>query len=197
MREQYQHTPLANRKIPGVENERKNDGLTNRYEPKNTKENAAAAGPRNGVETSEKKRLSASDHTSKRKPSAMAEFGHPDHKGAARMLGFALACRDFEGWRNFSDFSALALSEAERASLSWAALRSLDAGHAEAVASCILSATGAPLPTFLAPMDDARWWASVASRAELKAYALSAFEALPQSDQRAFIRHITEVEIAA
>ncbi|MCE8006006.1 hypothetical protein [Aestuariivita sp.] len=46
-------------------------------------------------------------------------------------------------------------------------------------------------------MDDARWWASFASLKERKAYALAAYEALPERDQMAFRKHISEVEIAA
>ncbi|SFQ66658.1 hypothetical protein SAMN05421853_11779 [Roseivivax halotolerans] len=126
----------------------------------------------------------------------MAEYGHPDYKGAAKMLGFALARQNFEGWRDFSDFSALALSDDERTSISWAALRSLDTSHAEAVAKAILGDAGSPLPAFLSPMEDARWWASFASRAERKAYALASFEALHLSDQQAFIQHISEIEVA-
>ncbi|WP_138058735.1 hypothetical protein [Sulfitobacter pontiacus] len=49
---------------------------------------------------------------------------------------------------------------------------------------------GYPIPTFLSVMSDARWWASIASRDERKAYALAAFEALAISDQSAFLEYV-------
>ncbi len=49
---------------------------------------------------------------------------------------------------------------------------------------------GVPLPPFLNAMDDARWWAGLASRGERKAYCLAAFEAMPPADQAAFLHHV-------
>jgi len=86
----------------------------------------------------------------------------------------------------------------ERASLAWAALRSLDTPEqAEQVAKAVLSFADYPLPSFLNPMPDARLWASCASTEELKAYALAAHDSMTVRDQMAFRNHISEVEIAA
>ena len=49
---------------------------------------------------------------------------------------------------------------------------------------------GSPMPVFLSAMDDARWWASYASPAELKAYALACFEAMAPKVQSAFLSHV-------
>ena len=60
-----------------------------------------------------------------------------------------------------------------------------------------IGSAGAPLPPFLGGMDEARSWASYASRFELKAYALASFEAMSAKDQAAFFQHISEMEVAA
>ncbi|MEM1362861.1 MAG: hypothetical protein AAGF94_14295 [Pseudomonadota bacterium] len=56
---------------------------------------------------------------------------------------------------------------------------------------------GGPSPTFLNPLDDARFWASYASRAELKAYCLASFEVMRSEDQAGFIGQISPMEAAA
>ncbi|MTD99257.1 hypothetical protein GIY56_03030 [Paracoccus sp. YIM 132242] len=49
---------------------------------------------------------------------------------------------------------------------------------------------GDPLSPFMGIMASARDWASWASRAELKAYALACYEAMSGRDQAAFLGHI-------
>lgn len=49
---------------------------------------------------------------------------------------------------------------------------------------------GAPLPGFCATVDEARWWSYFASPLELKAYALSSYEAMPTKTKAAFRAHI-------
>lgn len=122
----------------------------------------------------------------------------PEHKRMSRMMGYTLTLGDFDAWEGFSLVAMARMTAEERVSLAWSALRSLDtAEQAEMVAESVLRAAGYPLPTFLSPMDDARWWASLASLNERKAYALAAYEALPPHEQMAFRKHISEVEIAA
>lgn len=54
-----------------------------------------------------------------------------------------------------------------------------------------------PQVPFLAGlMEEARFWADMASRAELKAYALACWEAMPEADRKAFIVYISN-EVAA
>lgn len=114
------------------------------------------------------------------------------------MLGFALTLGEADAWSGFASVAITRLSIEERAALAWAALRSLDApDQAEAVSEAVLKFSGYPLPTFLNPMSDARHWASLASLRERKAYALAAYEALPQRDRLAFRKHISEEEITA
>lgn len=115
----------------------------------------------------------------------------------SRMLGYCLTLGTADAWSDFSFVAAVRLSETERAALAFAALNSLDLDQAEATAVASIGCAGAPLPPFLGGMDEARFWASYASRSELKAYALASFEAMSAKDRAAFCRHIREMEVAA
>lgn len=69
------------------------------------------------------------------------------------------------------------------------AVRFLEIIHAEL-------SPGHPIPNPYRVMPEAREWASWASAAENKAYALACYEALPPDDQTAFLRHVSQ-EVAA
>ena len=119
------------------------------------------------------------------------------HKRMSRMLGYTLHLDEPEAWGGFSTVCRARLTLFERTGLAAAALGSLPASHALDVARASLGAAGDPLPAFLGGMDDARFWASLATPEELKAYALASFEAMTPKDQAAFFRHISTVEVAA
>lgn len=125
------------------------------------------------------------------------KYVKPAHKRMSRMLGFALAESSPHGWRSFADVAAARLSLEERGSLAFAALHSMSSTSAEMTAAAALTAAGAPLPAFLGDMTDARDWASLATRDELRAYCLAAFEAMDAQDQAAFYQHISKIEVAA
>ncbi|WP_300071115.1 hypothetical protein [uncultured Ruegeria sp.] len=114
----------------------------------------------------------------------------------SRALGYCLTAGRFNSWFGFVIIAKARLTVVERAALAWAALRSLDSpDQAEIVAEGVISRADAPMP-FLNTLEDARWWASLASLSERKAYALAAYEALPFEEQMAFRRSISEVEVA-
>ena len=92
---------------------------------------------------------------------------------------------------------AQGLDRCGRLALAFAALTSLDPDDATLAAESVIGAAGSPLPPFLAPMDDARFWASLATRRELKAYALASFEAMQPADQAAFLDHVLDRRAAA
>ncbi len=115
----------------------------------------------------------------------------------SRALGYCLTLGTSDAWADFSALAVLRLSDEERAALAFAALCSLEPAHAERTAAAVIGEAGCPLPAFLSPMDDARFWASIAGRSELKAYVLASYEALSPKDQAAFFRHISEMEVAA
>ncbi|MEO1107227.1 MAG: hypothetical protein AAFX90_04820 [Pseudomonadota bacterium] len=114
----------------------------------------------------------------------------------SRVLGYCLTTGGFNSWSGFVIIAKARLTVMERAALAWAALRSLDtADQAEIIADGVIGRADAPMP-FLNTLEDARWWASLASLSEQKAYALAAYEALPPHEQMAFRKHISEVEVA-
>ncbi|UWR34477.1 hypothetical protein K3759_05135 [Sulfitobacter sp. W027] len=121
----------------------------------------------------------------------------PDHKRMSRMIGYCLTLQTSDAWLGFSKVASAKLDATERASLAWAALMALKPEHVELTAAAVLKAAGSPLPAFLGGLDEARFWASCATRSELKAYALAAHDAMSAQDQAAFFQHISEVEIAA
>ena len=64
-----------------------------------------------------------------------------------------------------------------------------DACEIMAAALADLSA-GMPMAPLFGYMDQATFWASLASRPERKAYCLASFLSLPQADQRAFLAYV-------
>ncbi|WP_233270629.1 hypothetical protein [Chachezhania sediminis] len=122
----------------------------------------------------------------------------PEHKRLSRMLGYCLVrgC-DYENWAGFAIVAQARLSVQERVALAFACLKALPGDLIEDTAGAVLGARGYPLPSTLGGMFDARWWASAATRPELKAYAVAAFEAMSREDRRAFLDFLTDLEQAA
>lgn len=112
------------------------------------------------------------------------------HLGATRILGYALTMHNFETWEAASAVWQARLAPEECAALAWAALRALDLDHAREVANTVIQDAGAPLPSFISPMDEASYWADIASPEELEAYCLATFQAMPRGRQAAFLDHV-------
>lgn len=121
------------------------------------KENAAADGPRNGAKLDKKRDISCGDDTPK--------LGCPASKLLTDRYGDDLQ---------------------DRVQHALDALADLEPWQAEKVAASVLGAADAPLPSFLGGMDDARFWASLATPKELDAYAAACFEVMPAYRQMAF-----------
>lgn len=117
----------------------------------------------------------------------MCELAKPGHKRAARMLGFAFALGNFEGWAGAALVLRAHLAATERAALAWAALRSLEDEDAKAVARHYFAGAGMPPPTLFDANDEAELWAAAATPRELPAYAAAAFRAMRRTDRRAFL----------
>ena len=56
------------------------------------------------------------------------------------------------------------------------ALSDLEPWQAELVAAKVLKPVGSPLPPFLGGMDEARWWASIATPTEIECFGAACFE---------------------
>lgn len=121
----------------------------------------------------------------------------PAYKRMSRMLGYCLAIGTEEAWAGFRYVAMARLEEVEAAQLAYFTLSSLHPDNVEKIARLAIGSAGTPAPAFLGGMEDARTWAAWASRHELKAYALAAFEAMEPRDQAHFYQHISNMEIAA
>ncbi len=121
----------------------------------------------------------------------------PQHRQMSRLLGYSLLLGTTNAWHGFGLVAAARLTAHERAFMAAVLLATLDAETVEDIAATAVGAAGGPMPPFLGAMEGARSWASLASRAELKAYALACFEAMAPKDQAAFYSHIGMVEVPA
>lgn len=118
------------------------------------------------------------------------------HKSACRMLGYSLTANTADGWQDCARLWALRLDQGPLGGLAFAALRALDPEHRQTAFDLAhwgeTEGMGTPLPPWVNVMEDARWWASGASRRERKAYALASFEAMNPQDRAAFLEHVTK-----
>ncbi len=104
----------------------------------------------------------------------------------------ALAGATGANWKSVGDLSAAYRMRAEAATslcLSIGNCHPSDACEIMAAALADLSA-GMPVAPLYSPMDEAAFWADLATRAELKAYALACFTRLSQQDQAAFLSYV-------
>jgi hypothetical protein len=103
------------------------------------------------------------------------------------VLQHALAAHpDPDRWAATGTAFAALLLPHEHGALTWALLRRLPEPQAIAATQAAFPAAGPPLPPWTDPREDAAWWASRASRAELRAYTTHGFRALPPRDRRCF-----------
>lgn len=142
-------------------------------------------------------RIAAAPPRKRKGDSILSRFMQDRHKRMSRLLGCTLVLGDADAWQGFGLVAAARLTAQERGYLAAVTLATLPLETVEEIAAQALGAVGDPLPPFLGGMEDARFWASLASRSELKAYALACFEAMAPKDQAAFYRHIGTVEVAA
>jgi hypothetical protein len=93
-------------------------------------------------------------------------------------------------WASASMALRRRLSEADRAALAWAVLRSLDDDIAHDLIDLVLGRfAGAPLPPIFGVMDEASFWARMASRTELDAYVVAIFERMFPKRQAEFLAY--------
>ena len=81
---------------------------------------------------------------------------------------------------------------AERATTLCLAIRACEPSDACEIMAAALTdlSAGMPIAPLYNPMNEARSWAEMATRDELKAYALACFKRLSDADQAAFLRHV-------
>lgn len=111
------------------------------------------------------------------------------HKRASKALGLALFQGTDHAWRLTAEIWHLRLTADERYALALAALTTLPPDDMLEAVTAVLGGAGMPLPPFLEPLAEAQWWADIASPAELDAYLVAIFAALPKRKKRDFIEY--------
>ena len=121
----------------------------------------------------------------------MGVFVKKDHcERVSRMMKHALTLgNDASVWDGFTLILSTGLSGFERAAMFSSVARSLHPEDRRFVLGEIERREGAgmPLPPIYDPMNDATWWASIASIEERKAVLVAAFQSLPTREQNAFL----------
>jgi hypothetical protein len=122
----------------------------------------------------------------------MSKLIKPAHKSVARSIGYALTTGDSDGWGMFTAVTLLRLDDLERVGMAYAALRSLHQDHVKDTLEAALGRSGVGMPQ--APlfnhMDQAVFWADMATPDELDAYALASFNRMAPQRQAAFLGFI-------
>ena len=114
------------------------------------------------------------------------------HKRTARSFLYALALDEVNGWLSLKSIMMARMSEKERASLAYTALRSLNEEQRESVArhAVDVDLIGPPMPPWSDLREDATWWTQRASLAEKETYLLTIYEHLPKKDKKEFAQYL-------
>lgn len=118
----------------------------------------------------------------------------PDnYRRVAKMIGLCLFNgRSFENWHGLSVVLTSRLEPEERALLGWSVLRSMTPEQAAHVLNAALPhRAGQPIAAFEDSVDEAAFWADLASQEELEAYCLASFQAMSAARQRDFLQFAT------
>lgn len=123
----------------------------------------------------------------------------PDVSSVIRALSFALQVGDSGVWDSLSGVLRMRLTARQRASLAWAALRSLDKEQAQVIAESVDSfpaGAGTPMNPTGDPLDEAKTWIRSASADEIDAYAVAAFHAMSDERKAEFLTYAQKVSAA-
>lgn len=116
----------------------------------------------------------------------------PNHiKRVSRSVGYALWLDNSDDWFGLPVILRARLDARQRAALAFMALKSLN--HEEAVLTAetaLAEGAGQPIAPLFNYMDEAAFWADMASPAELDAYCLATFNAMPRQRQAAFLEFV-------
>ncbi|WP_299648612.1 hypothetical protein [uncultured Jannaschia sp.] len=113
------------------------------------------------------------------------------HKGAARMLGYALASDCADTWQDFATVMTKRLTLRERGAVTLMMAETLPDDELRTILYVGQRGAGLPPAPFDNALQDAALWAGAATDDELRAYALTAFRALNMADRQDFIAHVS------
>ena len=122
--------------------------------------------------------------------SLMSIYAKPRHKAAARVLGYAVTLNSAEAWCAAATIWHVRLTPQEAAGMAWAALKAMEPEIALMTVETALGGAGAPLPTFHDLVDEAGFWADMATPDERAAYAVACFNRFSKRERdefRAFV----------
>ena len=106
----------------------------------------------------------------------------------SRMLGYALTLGDNPRvWDALAIVLAKRLTRNEQARLLRVALLAAHPDDIDAVLTIYHSGAGYPMPGIAEAENEARCWADIANRAELKAWLAACYVRLPRWEQEAFL----------
>ncbi len=106
---------------------------------------------------------------------------------AMRATYHAIDAQDDTVWPRLSLMWRRCLSPDVRAKLALLALDACEEDHAQNIAGHVLSGSVAPVAPFLSPMDEAAFWADLATPDELDAYCLASFNRMSGRRQADFL----------
>ena len=105
---------------------------------------------------------------------------------AGRVLTMALTVHDADGWCMASRLWSLRQPPEKRMAHALAALVACEGGDIRHVCTAALGGAGTPIAPFLSYMDEASFWADMATPDELKAYSVACYLRLSARDRMAF-----------
>ncbi len=123
---------------------------------------------------------------------AVADFMPQRIKRVSRSLGYCLLLDDVDAWLGLTTILRARLNTAERAALAYVSLKSLPQHKAQLVAGAALGSdstplAGHPIAPLLNHIDEAAFWADMATPDEHEAYCLASFKAMPYERQSTFL----------
>ena len=124
--------------------------------------------------------------------STLAKYMPARIKSVSRALGYCLLLDDTDAWLSLPLILVARLSPTERAALAYVGLKALPPNEAHLTASAALGGAFTPFAEQpIAPlfnhMDEAAFWADMATLDEHEAYCLASFKAMPHERQAAFL----------
>jgi hypothetical protein len=128
--------------------------------------------------------------------SSMSKHASVDHKRVAKMLGYSLTLGSVDGWWGLCQVIEKRLSCSERAALALMALKALPPDDMALVVQQVANQSTMPDPPLLGHMDQAAFWADMASSEELDAYCLASFQSMELSRQSDFLSYVSERQAA-
>lgn len=118
--------------------------------------------------------------------SIMSRYAKPEHKRAAKVLGYALTLGTPDAWFSASAVWQARLTSQEAGAIAWAAINATEPCHASEVATAALGGYGMPQPALDDLMREAGWWADLARPEERAAYAVACFNRFSPKERDEF-----------